>query len=257
MIIHSYPKINIGLNILNKREDGYHNIETIFYPIFLFTDTLSISPFKNGIKFSTRGKYHVPDDSSNLCLKAVNLLRTDYRFIDNFVLELNKNIPIGAGLGGGSSNAAATLKLLNQYFELQLSEQDLIILAAKLGSDVPFFIKSSPSLGTGRGEILEPITLDLKNKKISIIETDIHISTAEAYANCEPKMPTTSLKEAIKLPIVEWKNQIINQFEKPIFSKFPVLATIKDELYRLGADYVSLTGSGSAIYAIGDQRYEL
>ena len=136
MIIHSYPKINIGLNILNKREDGYHNIETIFYPIFLFTDTLSISPFKNGIKFSTRGKYHVPDDSSNLCLKAVNLLRTDYRFIDNFVLELNKNIPIA--LVWAAVQHSCTLKLLNQYFELKLSSK-IYNISCKLDSDVPFY----------------------------------------------------------------------------------------------------------------------
>lgn len=257
MIINSYSKINIGLNILNKREDGYHNIETIFYPIFEVFDILSIISSKKGIKLTINGKYHVTNDASNLCLRAVALLREHFQFIDNVELRLEKNIPIGAGLGGGSSNAASTLKLLNKYFKLQLSDIDLLLFATKLGSDVPFFIKTEPSFGSGRGEILEPIMLDLENKEISLIETDIHISTFEAYTHCIVRTPTLPLKEAIKLPISEWKNQIFNDFEDTIFLKFPILATIKEKLYALGADYVSLTGSGSTIYAIGNRKYRL
>lgn len=253
----SRPKINIGLNILKKREDGFHNIETIFYPIDNQFDIITINKRENGVILKITGSIPLQVDPNNLCIKAVKILQRTFPFIDGLSIELTKKIPIGAGLGGGSSNGASILRMLNEMFHLSLSVDELKIIAGELGSDVPFFIEEKPSFATGRGEILEPIPVSLEGKKISIITPFISISTAEAYRQSIPKNPIIPLREAIKYPIKEWKDYIFNDFEKVLFPQYPELKIIKDKLYEQGADYVSLSGSGSAIYAIGDETYRI
>jgi len=253
----SYPKINIGLNILKKREDGFHNIETIFYPIDNQFDIIKINKNGSGISLKIIGSVPLKVDQNNLCIKAVKILQRTFPFIDGLSIELTKNIPIGAGLGGGSSNGASVLRMLNEMYNLSLSVDELKIIAGELGSDVPFFIEEKPSFATGRGEILEPISVSLEGKKISIITPSISISTAEAYRKSIPGNPIMPLREAIKHPIKEWKDYIFNDFEKVLFPQYPELKIIKDRLYEQGADYVSLSGSGSAIYAIGNEIYHI
>ena len=253
----SHPKINIGLNILKKREDGFHNIETIFYPIDNQFDIIKINKNGSGISLKIIGSVPLKVDQNNLCIKAVKILQRTFPFIDGLSIELTKNIPIGAGLGGGSSNGASVLRMLNEMYNLSLSVDELKIIAGELGSDVPFFIEEKPSFATGRGEILEPISVSLEGKKISIITPSISISTAEAYRKSIPGNPIMPLREAIKHPIKEWKDYIFNDFEKVLFLQYPELKIIKDRLYEQGADYVSLSGSGSAIYAIGNEIYHI
>lgn len=253
----SHPKINIGLNILKKREDGFHNIESIFYPIDNQFDIITINKSESGVILKITGSIPLQVDQNNLCLKAVKILQRTFPFIDGLSIELTKNIPIGAGLGGGSSNGASILRMLNEMFHLSLSVDELKIIAGGLGSDVPFFIEAKPSFATGRGEILEPISVSLEGKKISIITPSISISTAEAYRKSIPGNPIIPLREAIKYPIKEWRDSIFNDFEKVLFPQYPELKIIKDRLYEQGADYVSLSGSGSAIYAIGDETYSI
>jgi len=253
----SHPKINIGLNILKKREDGFHNIETIFYPIDNQFDIIKINKNGSGISLKIIGSVPLKVDQNNLCIKAVKILQRTFPFIDGLSIELTKNIPIGAGLGGGSSNGASVLRMLNEMYNLSLSVDELKIIAGELGSDVPFFIEEKPSFATGRGEILEPISVSLEGKKISIITPSISISTAEAYRKSIPGNPIMPLREAIKHPIKEWKDYIFNDFEKVLFPQYPELKIIKDRLYEQGADYVSLSGSGSAIYAIGNEIYHI
>jgi len=253
----SHPKINIGLNILKKREDGFHNIETIFYPIDNQFDIIKINKNGSGISLKIIGSVPLKVDQNNLCIKAVKILQRTFPFIDGLSIELTKNIPIGTGLGGGSSNGASVLRMLNEMYNLSLSVDELKIIAGELGSDVPFFIEEKPSFATGRGEILEPISVSLEGKKISIITPSISISTAEAYRKSIPGNPIMPLREAIKHPIKEWKDYIFNDFEKVLFPQYPELKIIKDRLYEQGADYVSLSGSGSAIYAIGNEIYHI
>jgi 4-diphosphocytidyl-2-C-methyl-D-erythritol kinase len=253
----SHPKINIGLNILKKREDGFHNIETIFYPIDNQFDIIKINKNGSGISLKIIGSVPLKVDQNNLCIKAVKILQRTFPFIDGLSIELTKNIPIGTGLGGGSSNGASVLRMLNEMYNLSLSVDELKIIAGELGSDVPFFIEEKPSFATGRGEILEPISVSLEGKKISIITPSISISTAEAYRKSIPGNPIIPLREAIKYPIKEWRDSIFNDFEKVLFPQYPELKIIKDRLYEQGADYVSLSGSGSAIYAIGNEIYHI
>lgn len=255
MVCFPNPKINIGLYVTLKREDGFHNLETIFYPV---------DNKKDKIEISLSGKEYTEvilqsglpvDTENNICLKAYNVLKKDFE-LPEVEIRLTKNIPIGAGLGGGSSDGAYTLKMLNDMAGLRLSADDLKRYAALLGSDVPFFIENKPVIAGGRGEIMEPVNIDLSSKIITIVKPGIFISTAEAYSLIKPSMPDISLREAISLPVKEWKDTISNDFEKPIFNRYPSLKTLKEELYTLGADYVSLTGSGSAIYAIADHAID-
>ncbi|MDR3046011.1 MAG: 4-(cytidine 5'-diphospho)-2-C-methyl-D-erythritol kinase [Bacteroidales bacterium] len=255
MISYPNPKINIGLLITEKRVDGFHNLETIFYPIDHKKDTLVIEQLKEEKTMLTVENFPLTGGvESNLCIKAYRLLQTDFN-LPEVEIHLNKQIPVGAGLGGGSADAAFTLCMLNELFNLHLSEEKLQQYAARLGSDVPFFIQNRPMYAYGRGELMEPIALDLSHKVITVITPDIAISTAEAYAGVKPKPATIDLRQAIQMPISEWKNLIVNDFEETIFKKQPLLREIKEDLYKKGADYASLSGSGSSIFAIGDQKF--
>ncbi|MDL2297169.1 4-(cytidine 5'-diphospho)-2-C-methyl-D-erythritol kinase [Bacteroidales bacterium OttesenSCG-928-B11] len=251
MITYPNPKINIGLYITEKRDDGFHNLETIFYPIDNKKDKIEIKISTTGkTTLSVYPKNLTVHSEDNLCLRAYRLLEKDHKLPD-LAIMLHKEIPTGAGLGGGSADAAFVLKMINEVARLHLNNDDLRNYAAKLGSDVPFFIENRPVFATGRGEIMEPVELDLSGKTITIVKPPFSISTAEAYSCIIPKKAPVDLREAIRQPIETWKDVISNDFEKPLFKKYPELEKIKQHLYDSGADYVAMSGSGSAIYAVG------
>ena len=253
MICFPSCKINLGLRITQKRADGFHALETVFYPITL-TDALEIiiEPETSAapLTFTSSGLTINGDPSNNLCYKAYFLLKKDYPSIPNIKMHLHKKIPMGAGLGGGSSDGAFTLVTLNQLFNLQLSEQALLDYALQLGSDCPFFILNTPAFATGRGEILTPTSLDLKGYSIVIVNPGIAISTKLAFSLITPKASDNNLLAVIQQPITTWKDELINDFEEPIFNSFPELANIKETLYQKGAKYASMTGTGSTVYGI-------
>lgn len=257
MISYPNPKINIGLYVTQRRPDGFHTIETIFYPIDNVKDSLEIEISESGkteLIVSPGRLTENPED--NLCLRAFRLIEKQYN-LPPVLIKLTKKIPFGAGLGGGSADAAFTLKMMNELAGLHLTNSELRSYAAHLGSDVPFFIENHPVFATGKGEIMEPITLNLTKKVITVIKPPFSISTKEAYANIIPEKAPLDLREAIQYPIEKWKNLIYNDFEKNIFEKYPTLKKIKQQLYDAGANYVSMSGSGSAIYAIGDEHYRI
>jgi 4-diphosphocytidyl-2-C-methyl-D-erythritol kinase len=247
----SFPpcKINLGLHIISKREDGYHDLETIFYPV-PWTDILEIIP-STSLSFQTSGHSIPGKVEDNICLKAYELVKKDFP-IEPVQIHLHKIIPMGAGLGGGSSDGAHTLRLLNTLFELNLKPEQLRNYAAQLGSDCPFFMDDQPMLGTGRGEVLTTVSFSLSGKFIVIVKPDIHVSTAEAYASISPQLPSMSLSKCIQLPLPEWKNNLINDFEKSVFTKYPLIKKLKEEMYLAGATYASMSGSGSSVFGIFD-----
>jgi len=248
MIVFPNCKINLGLNIIRKREDGYHDLETIFLPI-PFTDVLEIIISENKIiEFSVTGLPVNADD--NLCIKAYNLLKQDFPDLPPGKMHLHKVIPIGAGLGGGSSDAAFTLQLLNEKFKLKVKIEQLIDYALRVGSDCPFFIINDPCFATSRGEILQPINIDLTNYKILIVNPGIHIDTKWAFSKVVPHERKISIKEIVTQPMDTWKDQLLNDFELPVFTAYPEIKKIKNDLYEQGAIYASLSGSGSSVFGI-------
>ena len=248
MVTFPNCKINLGLNIVNKRGDGYHDLETVFFPL-QFKDALEVIE-KEEFEFSSSGLSIEGEKEKNLCVKAWHLLKRDFPHLPNIQMHLHKAIPMGAGLGGGSSDGAFTLKLLNKKFELDLSEKQLIKYSLQLGSDCPFFIANKPCFATGRGEILEQIELNLSEHKIVIVHPSIHISTAWAFANIKPAKPAKPIKQVIGKSILTWKDELRNDFELPVFEKYPEIKKIKEDVYNSGADYASMSGSGSAVYGI-------
>lgn len=247
MIAFPNSKINIGLNITEKRSDGYHNLETIFYPIDLCDSLEFVKSEKT--QFTCTGLKIDGDQENNLILKAYRLLKSEFD-LPNIEIHLHKSIPMGAGLGGGSADAAFMLKMLNDEFKLNLSVQELQQRAMKLGADCPFFIENKAVLAKGIGNIFEPTDVDLAGYHIVLIKPEVHVSTAEAYGGCKPQRWATPLEEAIKRPIAEWKECIVNDFEKTVFIAHPELTEIKDMLYDKGAIYAAMSGSGSTIYGI-------
>lgn len=247
-------KINLGLNIIQKRRDGYHDLETVFYPIGI-KDILEIITNQNttesrNIIYTASG---IPVDgelSNNLCYKAYLLLKKDFPQLPAIKMHLHKSIPMGAGLGGGSADAAFTLTLLNQKYQLGLDQQQLIDYALQLGSDCPFFILNKPCFGKGRGEQLTALELDLSQYQFLIVNPGIHISTAWAFSQITPSKALYPIDETILIPIGQWKNILINDFEAPVVKAFPEIGTIIHQLYASGAIYASLSGSGSTVYGI-------
>jgi 4-diphosphocytidyl-2-C-methyl-D-erythritol kinase len=249
----SFPncKINLGLNILRKRNDGYHDLETVFYPVPL-CDVLEIieQPKNKSLQLFTNTGLEIDGPlEKNLCVKAYNLLQADFN-LPPVSIHLHKIIPFGAGLGGGSSDAAHTITLLNTIFKLNLSAEKMCEYAAKIGSDCSFFIKGKPALAAGRGEILTDINLNLKGLQIILVKPNIHVSTAEAYMGVKPQFPELKLSESIAKPIEDWKHIIQNDFENHIFIKHPYFQEIKNELYKQGALYSAMSGSGSTIFGL-------
>ncbi|WP_336594724.1 4-(cytidine 5'-diphospho)-2-C-methyl-D-erythritol kinase, partial [Bacteroides acidifaciens] len=251
MIVFPNIKINLGLSITEKRPDGYHNLETVFYPVAL-EDALEIRALPEADKKITLHQYGMeitgnPED--NLVAKAYSLLDKEFH-LPPVEIHLYKHIPSGAGLGGGSSDAAFMLKLLNGHFHLNLSEEQLEIYAATLGADCAFFIKNKPVYAEGIGNIFSPIELSLKGYQIMIVKPDVFVSTREAFANIHPHHPEYPVKEVIRRPVAEWKDTLINDFEASVFPQHPVIGEIKKELYNQGALYASMSGSGSSVVGL-------
>ncbi len=253
MITFPNAKINLGLNIVEKRPDGYHNLETIFYPINL-QDALEVTRRENNDKEYTlhiSGSPLEGEPEDNLVVKAYKLLKKDYPGLLPVDIHMYKHIPAGAGLGGGSSDAACMIKLLNDKFSLGLSTERMEEYAVKLGADCAFFfIRNKPVFATGIGNLFEPVELSLKGYHIILIKPDIFVSTRDAFAEIKPVRPAVSLKEIVKQPMETWKHSMKNDFEDSVFKKFPEIAAIKDELYDLGAVYAAMSGSGSSVYGI-------
>jgi len=241
-------KINLGLKILRKRNDGYHDLETVFYPIAI-KDVLEINRNPEPA-FTTYGIPIPGDPRNNLCLKAWQLLKNDFPTLPSVQIHLYKQIPIGAGLGGGSSDGAFTLLLLNKQFNLGLTDPQLLNYAAQLGSDCPFFILNTPGLGRGRGEQLQPIPVDLKGYDILLIDPKVHVSTAQAFSLCTPGDKGPAIEDIVQHPVRTWRDQLTNDFEEPVFRLHPQLRDLKTLLYDRNAVYASLTGSGSGLFGI-------
>ncbi len=254
MIAFPHCKINLGLHVLSKRSDGYHNIETCFYPVPR-TDILELIP-SSQFSFTQSGLKVDGKDEDNLCVKAFRLLQKEFG-IEEVKIHLHKIVPMGAGLGGGSSDAAFTLRLLNQVFDLKLSTEQLKGYASQLGSDCAFFIEDQPLIGTGRGEVLSPASISLKGYYLTLVKPDIHVSTAEAYSGIEPKQPGISIQEILKSPLQEWKGKLTNDFEKSIFKKYPAINNVKERLYSLGAIYSSMSGSGASVFGVFERPIDL
>ena len=248
MLVFPNAKINLGLNIIEKRKDGYHNISSCFYPI-KWCDVLEIVE-SNKLEFSVSGMSIPGKPDQNLCVKAYNLLKKDYQ-LPNIAIHLHKILPIGAGLGGGSSNATYTLKLLNEFYRLYLDDTILEIYAEQLGSDCPFFIKNKPSIVEGKGEILKPLELDLSGYFIVIVFPGFEIDTKNAYMNITPLKPDLPISTILNdTPIEEWRNTLKNDFEELVFHQYPEIKSIKKMLYDNDALYASMSGSGSSVYGI-------
>ncbi|MFM7015115.1 MAG: 4-(cytidine 5'-diphospho)-2-C-methyl-D-erythritol kinase [Bacteroidota bacterium] len=250
MIVFPHCKINLGLHVVCKRPDGFHDIETIFYPV-LWKDILEVTEgSEDNFNMDISGLTINGDPKSNLIYKAWGLLKSDYS-IPPIQVHFHKLLPMGAGLGGGSADAAFMLKLLNSKYNLGISTEKLKEYAARLGSDCPFFIESKPCIATGRGEILAPISLDLSNYQIVIVmPKNISVGTAEAYSWVNPKVPEKSLLEIIDRPIYEWRNYLKNDFEEAVIKHHPKIGEIKNQLYEKGALYASMSGSGAAVFGI-------
>ena len=251
MITFPNAKINLGLNIVEKRPDGYHNLETIFYPIPL-QDALEITPWEGGerkYKLAQSGIQIAGDDEHNLVVKAYKLLDNLHN-LPPIEINLLKHIPSGAGLGGGSADAAFMLCMLNQHFQLNIPNEQLEVYAAQLGADCAFFVENKPTFAEGIGNIFSPIELSLKGYKLLLVKPDIFVSTRDAFAQIKPKRPTISLKEVAKMPIEAWKTYMVNDFEESVFPQFPAIANIKALLYDMGAIYASMSGSGSSVFAL-------
>jgi 4-diphosphocytidyl-2-C-methyl-D-erythritol kinase len=258
MIVFPNAKINIGLRITGKRPDGFHNIETLFYPVGLCDALEFVVSYKqqNNDIFASTGIDTGSSPSDNIVIKTVLRLR-EKRSFPFLKIHLHKGIPVGAGLGGGSSDAACFLKVINKHFDLGIDNSELKSISLHLGSDCPFFIDGIPSLASGRGEIMAPVKPILAGCYLVLINPGIGISSSEAYQNCRPGIPTTSLKLLIERPMIKWKGNILNDFEDFAFKKHPIIGDIKEELYRSGAIFSLMSGSGSSVYGIFSEKPDL
>ncbi len=247
MIAFPPCKINLGLRVIRKRNDGYHDVETCYYPL-PFTDVLEVVP-SDKFLFKQTGLSLPGNPDENLCVKAYRLLKDKFN-LPEAAVYLHKVIPPGAGLGGGSSDAAWILRLLYQLFNLPVSYEELTALASQLGSDCPFFMHDEPMLGTGRGEVLKPLEVSLKSYYLVLLKPELHVSTAEAYGLVTPCVPDVPLEQLLKSKPEEWRSTLMNDFELPVIRRYPIIGELKEALYRSGAMYASMTGSGSAVYGI-------
>ncbi|MGV3585823.1 MAG: 4-(cytidine 5'-diphospho)-2-C-methyl-D-erythritol kinase [Adhaeribacter sp.] len=254
MILFPNAKINIGLNIVSRRPDGFRNLESCFYPV-QWGDALEILPAETR-QFSLSGIPVPGAAETNLCLKAYELLKADYDLPPVF-MHLHKNIPIGAGMGGGSADAAFALKLLNDLFKLNIGTEQLEDYARRLGSDCAFFIRNKPVFAVEKGDIFEDIKLDLTGYGCTVVYPDLHITTAEAYSQVVPQTPAQPLFTALQEDISTWKDTVKNDFEAALFPRYPVIGEIKAQLYQAGALYAAMTGSGSAVFGIFPQEHTM
>ncbi len=251
MILFPNAKLNLGLHVLGKRADGFHELETGFVPIGL-CDVLEFIE-SDELRFVNTGLHVDGAMQNNLVVRAYRLLADDFE-LPPIHIHLHKQIPFGAGLGGGSSDAAFMLKGLNQHFDLKLTDEKLKAYAASLGSDCAFFINNQAALGRGRGEIIESLSVDITGLHLLLVKPDIAIRTADAFANIQPQMRSLLLREQLQMPIKKWENNVQNDFETSIFPKFPLLADIKQQLYDLGALYAAMSGSGATVFGLFDEQ---
>jgi 4-diphosphocytidyl-2-C-methyl-D-erythritol kinase len=247
MIVFPNAKINIGLNVVSKRDDGYHNLETIFFPVKL-CDALEMAESDETVLTTSGIEIDGPTES-NLILKAYHILKEEFN-LPSVRFHLHKVIPFGAGLGGGSSDAAFTLKMLNDYFNLNIPNPDLEKFASMIGADCPFFIRNKPVFATGTGNEFREIDFNLDGFEIVILKPAFSVSTPEAYQNVIPKNPKYRLTEIVKTPVGEWKNLVMNDFEQSVIPSYPQIGELKKLLYSLGAVFASMSGSGSAVFGI-------
>lgn len=254
MVSFANAKINIGLQVLRRREDGYHDLETVFYPLRVY-DVLEVVAASE-TRFIPSGLPIPGDGNDNLCLKAYELLRQAHK-LPPVHIYLHKSIPIGAGLGGGSADAAFLLKLINQQFALGLSEPELIAYARRLGADCAFFIRNRPVFATGIGDVFQDVALDLSSYHLVLVKPDIHVATAEAYATVMPNPVGGQLQAAIARPVAAWRDAVVNDFEAGIFKKYPEIERIKALLYEKGALFAAMSGSGSSVYGLFNEQVEL
>ena len=253
----SFPpcKINLGLHIVGKRPDGFHNIETCFYPV-PWTEVLEVVPARD-FSFSVSGDPVPGPAVDNLCVRAYELLRKEFD-LKPVAIHLHKMLPIGAGLGGGSADGAYTLKTLHDIFDLSITREAMKAYAAQLGSDCAFFVENKPVLGMGRGEVLSEVALSLKKKYLIIVKPEVEISTSTAYAGVTPRKPAIDLREIVeKHPVEAWKTLLKNDFEDHLFKQFPIIEALQQKLYAFGARYASMSGSGSAVFGIFDGARDL
>lgn len=255
MVTFPNCKINLGLNIVGKREDGFRDIETVFFPL-PFYDVLEIVTSENKTEFINTG-ISGGEINNNLCLKAYQLLKKDFPYLPEIKMHLHKTIPTGSGLGGGSADAAFTLTLLNNKYNLNILLQQLLVYALQLGSDCPFFLINKPTIASGRGEVLEEINFSLSGYKILIINPGIHISTKELFQKVSPSFTGKKIKDIIQQPVETWKNDLVNDFEKIVFQKYPEIKKIKEDLYKHNAVYASITGTGSTMFGIFNSNDEI
>lgn len=254
MIVFPNCKINLGLTVKRKRPDGYHDIETVFYPVPVL-DCLEIIPTKNSFSFTTSGD-PVDETEDNLCLKALRLLQRERHVPENVNMHLHKAIPTGAGLGGGSSDASFTLLLLNQLFHLDLSQQQLLSFAMQLGSDCPFFIINESCFATGRGDVLTRLPLSLSGYMLQIVYPGVHISTGALFQLVQPQEKNDpDIPHILQQPVATWKQLLKNDFEPIVARRYPAIAGIIASMYRHGALYAALTGTGSAVFGIYPQGF--
>jgi 4-diphosphocytidyl-2-C-methyl-D-erythritol kinase len=254
MVAFPPGKINLGLQVLSRRSDGYHDLSTCFYPVPA-TDVLEIIA-SDEFRFEQTGIPIPGVQADNLCVKAYRLLQEQHE-LPPVHIHLHKVIPTGAGLGGGSSDAAYTLRLLNNQFSLNLSADDLMGFAAHLGSDCAFFCQDNAMMGTGRGEILSPAPVSLKGYFLLLIKPPVHVSTAEAYAGITPQIPLVALDTLLQTSVSVWKDKLQNDFELTVFARYPVIAAIKKRCYEAGAVYASMSGSGATVFALFDREISL
>ncbi|MGQ1888991.1 4-(cytidine 5'-diphospho)-2-C-methyl-D-erythritol kinase [Thermophagus sp. OGC60D27] len=258
MVVFPNAKINLGLFVTEKRPDGFHNLETVFIPVPGFNDVLEVIDNKDSKEdsFSSSGINVVENHEDNLVAKALKLLRKDHP-IPPLKVHLHKNIPAGAGLGGGSADAAFMLRLLNEQYTLGLSSEELETRASLLGADCAFFIRNQPVAARGTGNIFSPIELPLPGYWMMVVIPPVSLSTPEAYRNITPKQPAQNIETILKEPVEVWRQQLVNDFEPNAFSKYPELKQIKSDLYDQGALYAAMSGSGSAIFGIFRQKPDI
>ena len=261
MITFPIAKINLGLNIVERRPDGYHNLETVFFPVPV-QDALEVMPMDEAFPSAVDCDLKVTNiaiegnEQQNLVVKAYRLLKQDFPKLPRVHAHLFKAIPTQAGMGGGSSDCAAMLTLLNEQFCLGLTQQQLIDYAAKLGADCPFFVLGRPAYAEGIGERLYPIDLDLKGYRLAVVRPDIPVSTKEAFSLIKPKRPARNCRDIIKQPITTWRNELVNDFEESVFALHPEIGSVKAQLYEMGADYAAMSGSGSAVFGLFPSSFD-
>lgn len=262
MLTRPIAKINLGLNVVEKRPDGYHNLETVFYPVQI-EDALEVYPMDPEFPSEYDCDLKVTnitidgDEQRNLVVRAYNLLKADFPTLPRIHAHLYKGIPTQAGMGGGSSDCGFMITLLNQMFNLGLTDQQMIDYAARLGADCAFFILNRPCYAEGIGEKLQPIDLDLKGWYLSLVRPNFPVSTREAFALIKPHHPEVNCREVVKQPVESWRGALVNDFEGSVFAVHPELGAVKDRLYELGATYAAMSGSGSTLFALSRQPLNL